>query len=277
MSLLTLPSPFLFEPLSIDRLPDSFTGRASAEAKPQPPAELPPVWRATELAHEHQGVQPSGFAALDAELPGGGWPQRNLIELLTANPGVGELRLLAPALRSLTRQGRSLVLLAPPCIPYGPALQQLGIDVSQVMVVQARQPADRLWAIEQTLRSPSFGALVTWLPETAQAPLRPESLRRLQLAAQSSQGLFWALRPTQAACNSSPAVLRLQLDAAAGNALQVRLLKRRGPVQVQPLTLTLEGGLPARQAELPRNQSMLPGLLAGLGMPAGAGAWAAAT
>jgi hypothetical protein len=277
MSLLTLPSPFLFEPLSIDRLPDSFTGRTHAQAKPQPPAELPPVWRATELAHEHSGVHASGFAALDAELPGGGWPQRNLIELLTPQPGVGELRLLAPVLRSLTRQSRSVVLLAPPCIPYGPALQQLSIDISQVLVVQARQPADRLWAIEQTLRSPSFGALITWLPETAQSPLRPESLRRLQLAAQSSQGLFWALRPLQAARNSSPAILRLQLDAAPGNALQLRILKRRGPVHAQALTLNLEAGLPSRQYEVPRHSSPIPGLRAGLGMPAGVALWAAAT
>jgi protein ImuA len=32
------------------------------------------------------------------QLPGGGWPQGVVTELLLPHPGVGELRLLAPAL-----------------------------------------------------------------------------------------------------------------------------------------------------------------------------------
>jgi hypothetical protein len=51
-------------------------------------------------------TQPSGFAVLDAQLPGGGWPIGAITELMPELAGIGELRLLAPALVALARAGR---------------------------------------------------------------------------------------------------------------------------------------------------------------------------
>ncbi|HRG72580.1 MAG TPA: SOS cell division inhibitor SulA, partial [Thauera aminoaromatica] len=51
------------------------------------------VWQASRLAGAAGAVLPTGFSALDAELPGGGWPAGALIELLADRPGVGELSL----------------------------------------------------------------------------------------------------------------------------------------------------------------------------------------
>ncbi|MBE0549022.1 MAG: hypothetical protein IH627_15505, partial [Rubrivivax sp.] len=66
---------------------------------PQAPENLhPALWRAHQVARPHDVVVPSGHADLDAQLPGGGWPARVLTELLLSHAGVGELRLLAPAL-----------------------------------------------------------------------------------------------------------------------------------------------------------------------------------
>ncbi len=69
-----------------------------------PPVALP-IWRADERpADEIVGpVLTSGFAELDRELPGGGWPQGQLTELLLDAAGIGELSLLAPALAQLAR------------------------------------------------------------------------------------------------------------------------------------------------------------------------------
>ena len=59
--------------------------------KPLPckPLEDIDVWRADELATSLAGansrVLASGHAALDAELPGGGWPVGALIEVLQAH------------------------------------------------------------------------------------------------------------------------------------------------------------------------------------------------
>ena len=48
-----------------------------------------------EAAHK---PAPSGFAELDARLPGGGWPVGAICELLLETMGIGELGLLVPAL-----------------------------------------------------------------------------------------------------------------------------------------------------------------------------------
>ena len=53
------------------------------------------LWRGSSLVATTDPTLPSGFASLDAELPGGGWPLRAVTELLTPQPGVLEWRLLA--------------------------------------------------------------------------------------------------------------------------------------------------------------------------------------
>ena len=67
-----------------------------------------------------QGVavasQPTGHTQLDARLPGGGWPDASLSEILLAAPGSGELQLLWPTLARLTRAQQRVVLVSPPLV-----------------------------------------------------------------------------------------------------------------------------------------------------------------
>ena len=65
---------------------------------------------------------PTGFAEFDALLPGGGWPVGAITELMPEAQGIGELSLLLPALAQLTRAGRYLLWIAPPCLPYPPEI-----------------------------------------------------------------------------------------------------------------------------------------------------------
>ncbi|HYF60308.1 MAG TPA: translesion DNA synthesis-associated protein ImuA [Burkholderiaceae bacterium] len=203
---------------------------------PVPPAQLPGVWRADRLGHGGPSTLPSTFPELDAQLPGGGWPAGMLTELIAREPGIGELRLLVPVLRRLTRERKVAVLLGPPHVPYAPAFAAFDIDLDYLIVVQARQAADRLWAVEQTLRSASFGALLAWLPH---GRTRPEHLRRMQLAAQGTRGPAFLFRPLPAQFETSPAPLRLLLLPRPGQRLSVQMLKRRGPVLERPLLLEL--------------------------------------
>ena len=84
---------------------------------------------------------PTGFDALDRELPGGGWPAGALTELLVRRAGIGELQLVLPALAALSWAGKRIVWLAPPHLPYAPALAADGVDLAQLVVVRAPGPA----------------------------------------------------------------------------------------------------------------------------------------
>ena len=192
----------------------------------------PALWRAHQLGRGREAVHASGYGALDAELPGGGWPQRAITELLLAGTGWGEMRLLAPALARVGAAGRGVLLLGPPAEPCAEALAQLGLDLARCVVIRGD---DLLWPLEQALRSGQVGAVVAWAPPR----LKGEALRRLQLAAQSHEGPAFVVRPANVATQPSPAPLRLMLSGAGPDALAVRLLKRRGPALEQPVLLAL--------------------------------------
>ena len=197
----------------------------------------PALWRATQLARgAHCGV-PTGHAALSAQLPGGGWPPGALVELLAPHPGIGEIRLLQPALARLG--GRPIALVQPPHAPHLACWQAWRLDTRQLLWVAPERPADALWATEQILKHGSCGALLCWLPRA-----RAESLRRLHLAVQGSDTLCFAFRPATAAQQASPAPLRLAL-APAPAGVAVSIVKRRGPALAAPLFVPLDDGRPA--------------------------------
>lgn len=198
------------------------------------------VWRGGAAAAGLPAA-PTGFAALDAELPGGGWPA-GLVEVLHRAQGMGELQIVLPALAALTTAGRRIAWLAPPHLPYAPALRAAGVRLDCLTVVRAPGRRDALWAAEQALRAGTFHALLLWLPCASY----PE-LRRLAAAAQAGPGFALAFRPPEAAGEASPAVLRLALEAE-GKQFAIRILKRRGPPLAAPLFLPVERPVTTRPA-----------------------------
>lgn len=230
--------------------PADAEGRAALLAEPS--ALHPALWRARGGAGgpAGAGTLPSGFAMLDAELPGGGWPVRALTELLLPAPGIGEIRLLAPLLATLAQAGRSVMLFDPPAEANAVALAELGWSPGQCIVVRShrvaaapakkpRWPAvpgtELCWALEQALRSGQVGAVLAWPGAAA----RPEVLRRLQLAAQAHEGPAFLLRGLAAQAQPSPAPLRVVLQPAGGDELALQIVKRRGPAMGEPLRLAL--------------------------------------
>ena len=192
-----------------------------------------PVWlgRAPQCAAP---AVPTGFQALDSELPGGGWPSGALTEILGSQEGIGELQLVLPALAALTWAGKRVVWLAPPHLPYAPGLAAAGINLSQLVVVRAPGRRDALWAAEQALRAGCCHALVGWFRRAGY-----DDLRRLAVAAEGSAVWIALFRPREAAAESSPACLRLALEPD-GDALSVRILKRRGLPAAAPLRLAVQ-------------------------------------
>lgn len=186
------------------------------------------IWRGNNTRSGGAAL-PTGFAALDRYLPNGGWPLGSLIEVFVERYGVGELTLLMPALAALSGGGQPrtpaarkwIAWIAPPFVPYAPALVQKGVHVDALLLVH---PSNKecLWTVEQVIRSGSSSGVLAWL-----AAADDVALRRLQLAAEA-QGCWTILfRPFSARRERSPAALRISLEQAGATTL-VRIDKCRG-------------------------------------------------
>lgn len=191
----------------------------------------PRLWRGRDQANttSWQGI-PSGYPKLDRQLPGGGWPQHALTEILLERYGMGELQLLMPALARLSKpedhevtdEAGWIAWIAPPFQPYPPALLQWGINLSRVLIVVPKQENETLWSAEQALSSGNCAAVLMWLDA-----LDDYSSRRLQLAAEKGQSWAIAFRPLAALSQSSAAALRIQLISGE-KGTDLGILKSRG-------------------------------------------------
>jgi len=194
--------------------------------------ENPRIWRGSSQVGTRSGLA-SGYPELDRCLPGGGWPPEALTEILIGQYGIGELRLLMPALARLSAEeaqtycgehteARWIAWVDPPFQPYAPALQQCGIDLSRVLVVRPKDDSELLWSAEQALSSGTCAAVLLW-PDS----LDDQASRRLQLAAEKGHSWAIAFRPLSARQQSSAAALRLELQSTE-QGTRVHILKSRG-------------------------------------------------
>jgi len=195
--------------------------------------ENPRLWRGRNPAQGMAGLA-SGYEMLDRHLPGGGWPQHALTEILTEYYGVGELRLLMPALAALSvgdgaqeaatdfAEPGWIAWVAPPFQPYPPALQQWGLDLSRMLIVRPRTNSEVLWSAEQALSSGTCAAVLLW-PER----LDDQASRRLQLAAEKGASWAIAFRPLAARTEPSAAALRIEMQANASGT-RLSIFKSRG-------------------------------------------------
>lgn len=204
-------------------------------------AALPGVWRGGETATA-LAVIATGFTELDDCLlvgdgagdgagdgvgnGGGGWPVGALTEICTQVPGSGEVSLVIPALAALSDGGTDdtgwIAWISPPHALYPPALAAGGVRLSRLLMAQAGDAIDVLWGMEQALRSGSCRAVLGWADKTSE-----RSLRRLQLAAESTRAWAVLYRPAHCLEQASPAALRLRLTAVA-EGLEIDVRKNRG-------------------------------------------------
>lgn len=200
--------------------------------------ERPDVRRGDAFAVAPAPTFPSGFAELDRELPGGGWPRGALTEILVDGHGFGELSLLLPALCGLRAGGDWVLAIAPPHPLHAPACAAAGIDFEHLAVVSPAGSRDALWAAEQALQSGAPQAVLCW---SAAADSR--AVRRLQVAAGQGGAAAFLFRPLSRAREPSAAALRLALAAgpvsSQGGALSVTILKRRGPPLANDIVLAV--------------------------------------
>jgi len=190
------------------------------------------VWRASELAVSRSTTCTTGHRALDAELPNGGWPRSALVEVLLQQAGIGEMQLLKPTMARLSTNQR-IALIQPPYLPHSMACRAWQVNDRNLLWLRPSSCADALWSAEQILKNGSCGAVVLW-----QSNVRAESLRRLNLAAQSTDTWLWLMRPLSAASDASPSPLRIALRPSLGG-VSVDIIKRKGPHCESPIFIPL--------------------------------------
>src|SRR5262245_10077865 len=197
----------------------------------------PGLWRAARIEPNADAIS-TGYSELDPLFADRGWPKAGLVELLSAQVGIGELRLLGPALATLSvQEQRWIAWINPPQIPYAPALAELGIDIDKVLLVHPKTNEDALWAAEQALKSGTCSAVLAWLDETK---LTGKDVRRLKLSARRGTTFAVLFRPESAAQRQSMAELRIRLHpATALDGLSIEILKRRGGWPTERLTVEL--------------------------------------
>jgi len=167
-----------------------------------------------------KNVISSGCWSLDLLLPEAGFCCGTLVEWLANRAGNGAASLAFGTAREASREGGAIVVLDQAQEFYPPAAARLGLSLENLVVVQAAQPADNLWALDQALRCPGVAAVVAW-PEKIDA----RTFRRLQLAAEEGGVLGLLLRPERVRSEPSWADVRLLVEPLPGGTAGVRRLR----------------------------------------------------
>ncbi len=190
------------------------------------------IWRGNRSTIPTRTGIPAGFDKLDQCLPGGGWPLGAMTEVLVKDINHSPLWLMAPALSVLSKQARWQTWIAPPHIPFAPALNDNGIELSRTLLVRPSKQQDALWAAEESLRSGSCSVVLFWAQH-----LDRTSLRRLQLAAEHGQAWMICFCTDHTADSHTSAALRVQCQPHP-DGTQLNILKCRGGRSVNNLMLS---------------------------------------
>jgi protein ImuA len=169
--------------------------------------------------HQDRRVLPFALPAIDRVLPGRGLALAALHEVAGAGPeeedGAGAAAFLAGILARLKPDLPVLWCLAKGDL-YGPGLAAFGFDTRRLILAQARQPREVLWAMEEGLRSPALAAVVGELEGLSLA-----ASRRLLLAAEASGVTGFALRRWR---DGARAAAQRQTPNAAQTRWQIKAL-----------------------------------------------------
>ena len=190
------------------------------------------IWRGSQSTTTTCAVVSTGFDKLDQCLPGGGWPLGAITEILVKDINYSPMWLIAPTLSVLSKQARWQTWIAPPHIPFAPALNDNGIELSRILLVRPSKQQDALWAAEESLQSGGCSVVLFWTQHLSRIPLR-----RLQLAAERSQTWMICFCTGRIVDSHTNATLRIQCQPDP-NGIQLNILKCRGGRSVSNLTLS---------------------------------------
>jgi cell division inhibitor SulA/protein ImuA len=155
-------------------------------------------------------VTPTGIDGLDGLLPGGGWPRGGLVELIVPDEYTDAISLVMPALVRLSRQGRWIAMVSPPCQTRGRLFTCADINPARVLQVNPHPGRSALWTAESMLQSGTCGVVLAW--PNCNTELMD---KRLQKAAASGKALGVLVRYEGLSVPPSGVDVRLKVDVGA--------------------------------------------------------------
>lgn len=175
-----------------------------------------------------EGVVSTGCPPWDALLPGGGLRRGSLVEWLADGDGTGRQTLSLHVARQACQDGGIVIVLDPERNLFPPAVFHSGIPPEALLVVQPSNPAEHLWALEQSLRCRAVAAVLAGLDK-----LDPLVFRRLQVAAEQGGTLGLLFRPEGVRHEPTWAEVRFWVEPrpgglAARRRVQIEVLRLRG-------------------------------------------------
>ena len=154
---------------------------------------------------------PLGVPAVDQALPDGGFPLGCLHEVVGENDPFNSVATgfsAAILARIAERQGQVIWITRGDDL-YAPGIAAYGLKPERLIVVRARRDADILWAMEESLRCRTLGAVLGEIGDIDMV-----ASRRLQLAAEASGVTGLLLRSANRRLGATASVTRWGLSAA---------------------------------------------------------------
>ena len=200
------------------------------------------VWTGHASTHA-LGFRETGYEALDAVLPGGGWPKYGLTEIFSEKAGMGALRLLLPLIARTTSMQKKVICLNPPYVPFPSALSFEGLDLANFIVIDlplgtASRDKEILRIYEDALKVEDCPIVLAWLSK-----ISFKDSRQLRLAALAGKTWGVSFLPADMISSSSSSTLRISskvLSSASGlRSLKVSILKAQGEAERKSICLKL--------------------------------------
>jgi len=176
----------------------------------------------------------TGLSSLDTILPNGGFSTSSVVEWISDQPGTLAGTTALRCARPLLQLSGCLAVIDGHHEFHASAAESTGIPLSRMLLIRPSDPAETLWALEQTALSAGVRVVLCWLDRVSSTVMR-----RLQLAVEKSGVTIFLIRPAQVLKQPSWADVRLliRMEKESGSqqpgsrTIAVDLIRSRHSVQ----------------------------------------------
>lgn len=156
-------------------------------------------------------ILPSGIVGLDELLPDHGWPRGGVVEIIVPDMLADATDLVQPALRRLSRQGRTIALVTPPFAARASVFTDTEINATHLLQINPHPGRSTLWTVESLLETGECAAVLAW--PGCDTELMCKRLHKAALQGRSLCVLF-RYEGLARRCSGSDVRLRLEVSEA---------------------------------------------------------------